>query len=90
MHLHCHIREVLLDYDPVYAFWLFSYEGYNGILGNQPTSNRSIEPQLMRRFNNDNQAFSLTLPEDFSDAFSAANIQLGDARVIGSVSSTMN
>ena len=41
----------------------------------------------MRRFNNDSQAFSLTLPEDFSDAFSAANIQLGD---IGSVSSTMN
>ena len=32
----------------------------------------------------------LALPENFSDAFSAANVQLGDARVIGSVLSTMN
>ena len=31
MHMHCHIREVLLDYGPVYSFWCFSYERYNGI-----------------------------------------------------------
>ena len=24
MHMHCHLKEVILDYGPVYAFWLFS------------------------------------------------------------------
>ncbi len=59
MHMHCHLKSVLLDYGPVFAFWLFSYERYNGILEHQPTSNRSIETQLMRRFqqNNISQAF---------------------------------
>ena len=40
IHMHCHLREVLLDYGPVQEFWLFSFERYNGILGNQPTNNR--------------------------------------------------
>lgn len=47
MHLHGHMKEVLKDYGPVYAFWLFSYERYNGILGNQPNNNKAIETQLM-------------------------------------------
>lgn len=47
MHMHCHLKEVLLDYGPVYGFWLFSYERYNGILQHQPTSNR-VEIQIMR------------------------------------------
>ena len=50
MHMHCHLREVLLDYGPVYSYWLFSFVRYNGILGSQPTNNRSIEAQLMQRF----------------------------------------
>ncbi len=54
MHMHCHLKSVLLDYGPVFAFWLFSYERYNGILEHQPTSNRCIETQLMRRFLQDN------------------------------------
>ncbi len=39
---------------PIHNFWLFTFERYNGILGGQPTNNRSIELQLMRPFNNDN------------------------------------
>ena len=50
MHLHAHLKEVILDYGPIQEFWLFSYERYNGILGNQPSNNRHIEPQLMTRF----------------------------------------
>lgn len=38
MHMHCHLKSVILDFGPLYAFWLFSYERYNGILGNQPSS----------------------------------------------------
>ena len=34
----------------MHSFWLFPFERYNGILEGQPTNNRSIELQLMRRF----------------------------------------
>ena len=50
LHLHCHLRECLLDFGPVYSFWLFSFERENGILGSYPTNNRSIEVQLMRKY----------------------------------------
>ena len=50
LHLHAHIKQCLLDFGPVYEFWLFSFERFNGILGNQPNNNRLIEPQLMQRF----------------------------------------
>ena len=43
MHIHSHLNEVLLDYGAVHSFWLFCYERFNGILGNQPTNNRAVE-----------------------------------------------
>lgn len=39
---------------PMHSYWLFPFERYNGLLGNQPTNNRSIELQLMRHFQRDN------------------------------------
>ena len=69
MHMHCHLREVLQDYGPVYGFWLFSFERYNGILGHQPSSNRCIESQLMRCFLQDQIAFVPDYPEKFSNEF---------------------
>lgn len=33
IHLHCHLVDCILDFGPVYSFWLFSFERYNGILG---------------------------------------------------------
>ena len=50
MHLHCHLHSVLLDYGPVFGFWLFSFERYNGQLGSTLTNNRSVEIQFMRDF----------------------------------------
>ena len=50
MHLHLHLKEVFLDFGPAYAFWLYSFERYNGILGDYSTNSRTIESQLMRRF----------------------------------------
>lgn len=32
MHLHGHLKECVLDYGPVYNFWCFSFERFNGIL----------------------------------------------------------
>ena len=65
MHLHCHLQECIRDYGPIHSFWLFSFERYNGILGNYQTNNRSIEIQLMRRFKYENQ--NATPPDEFHD-----------------------
>lgn len=50
MHLHLHLKECILQYGPVYGFWAFSFERYNGILGEYNTNNRSITITLMRKF----------------------------------------
>ena len=70
MHMHGHLKEVVEDFGPVYAFWLFTYERYNGILGYQPNNNRGIEPQLMQRFLKDNFAYHFEFPKEFSEDFS--------------------
>ena len=50
IHLHTHLVECVLDYGPVYSFWLFSFECYNGILGKYGTNQHAVEIQLMRKF----------------------------------------
>lgn len=67
MHLHCHLRDVILDFGPIYSFWLFSYERFNGILQHQPTNNHCIEIQVMRRFIEDNIAYAFQPPDNFHD-----------------------
>ncbi|KAI9247972.1 hypothetical protein BDA99DRAFT_250587 [Phascolomyces articulosus] len=32
MHLHLHLKLTIIDYGPLYAYWLFAYERYNGYL----------------------------------------------------------
>ena len=62
MHLHGHLRDVILDYGPIQEYWCFSFERYNGILGKQPTNNRAIEPQLLQQFLIDNYSSSYEFP----------------------------
>lgn len=50
LHLHCQLCECILDFGPVYGFWCFSIERYNGILGAMHVNNHQIEVQLMRKF----------------------------------------
>ena len=40
LHLSLHLYECSSDYGPLYAFWCFSFERMNGILGNLSNSNR--------------------------------------------------
>ena len=47
IHLHAHLVDCIRDFGPMSSFWLFSFERYNGLLGNEPTNNRSIELQLI-------------------------------------------
>ena len=49
MHLHLHLEDCILDYGPLYAFWCYAFERYNGMLEGFPTNLRSIEPQLMKK-----------------------------------------
>ncbi|KAG2191165.1 hypothetical protein INT47_006510 [Mucor saturninus] len=51
MHLHMHLRESMLDFGPVYAFWLYSFERYNGKLKNIKTNRRNgFEVTFMKVF----------------------------------------
>lgn len=52
MHLHLHLKNCFLDYGPAHAFWYFSFECYNGLLGSYPTNQKNIELQIMRKFIN--------------------------------------
>ena len=86
MHLHCHLKDVLLDFGPAQEFWLFSFERYNGILGKQRTNNHAIEEQLMKRFIRDNLIYSYEFSNDFHEEFSF--ILLAD-KFVESVSETL-
>ena len=66
IHMHCHLVECVKDFGPMNSFWLFSFERYNGILGDKPTNNRAIESQLLKRFVEENFNLQLLLTADIS------------------------
>ena len=66
-------------------FWLFSFERYNGILGKQPSNNRSIEPQLMHSFLRDNLVSCLTYPTDFQEEFANVCNAVSKDQLVGSL-----
>lgn len=76
MHLHGHLVECLRDYGPVYSFWLFSFERYNGHLGALPSNNRAVEVQFMRRFLRDSfvHAFEFPWASNFEHFWRVINI----------------
>jgi hypothetical protein len=69
MHLSCHLSSCILDYGPLHNFWLFAFERFNGLLGKLPNNNRSIEVQMMRRFQYDADSMSLSTPDLFHEEF---------------------
>ena len=69
MHLHGHLKECVLDYGPIYNFWCFSFERFNGILSSFKTNNRCIEIQLMRKLLSDHFVSSASLPNEFEEHF---------------------
>ena len=68
MHLHTHTLDCILDYGPVYSFWLFSFERYNGLLGDYITNQRSPEIQL-RKFIGDQLVKEIPLSKLFEVNF---------------------
>lgn len=88
MHMHCHLQECVKDYGPLHGFWLFSFERFNGLLGQQPNNNRSVEVQLMDRFVRETVLASIVTPEEFKDDFSS--IFCSGPQTTGAVSDTLS
>ena len=50
MHMHAHLRQCVEDVGPVYSFWCFSFERYNGILESLQKTWHAPEVQIMEKF----------------------------------------
>ena len=70
MHLHCHLKDCILDFGPVYSFWLFGFERLNGVLGSYHTNCHDISLQLMRRFTASAYHSIDKLPIEYKDKLS--------------------
>ena len=95
MHMYLHLAGCLQDFGPLHhAFWLYSFERYNGLLSKQPTNNHSIEVQLIKRFLRDNAhldllnaAESVPLATQFRDIVCGHAMQFNSTSVSGIESS---
>ena len=67
LHLHGHLKQCILDFGPIYSFWLFPYERLNGILGSYHTNCHDISLQLMRRYSSSSYHSSHIWPTEFRD-----------------------
>ena len=50
MHMACHIKDCVLDYGPLSAFWAFSFERFNGTLERTKKSWCGPEKQMLSKF----------------------------------------
>ncbi len=71
-HMSCHLKECIEDFGPIYCFWLFAFERFNGFLGDYRTNNKGLEVTLMRKVLSDCSLASKTfdLPDSFFDSCS--------------------
>ena len=89
MHMHTHLLDCILDYGPVYAFWLFSFERYNGYLGSYPSSKRNIEVQMCRRFIEGQVLKNIPKPSMFNDEFDVSFNNF-DQKDVGALADTVS
>ena len=62
MHLHLHLKQMLLDFGPTHTTWCYAYERFNGFLGSYHTNHKAIEPQIMKRFLQHQGIYSSSVP----------------------------
>ena len=87
-HLHCHLKESILDFGTVYSFWFFSFERFNGILEHFPSNNRNIEICLMHRFLTEFKLSSVDLPDEHKEEFHAVYQSVAGNALRGSLMET--
>ena len=63
MHMHCHLKDCIMDVGPLHLFWCFSFERYNGILEKMQKTWQSPEIQLAQKFCNLQMLSLLDLPD---------------------------
>ena len=90
MHLHDHIEQCILDYGPVYNFWLFAFERYNRILESFPSNNRCVEIQFVQRFTREIFLYTSSLPQQFESDFHDVVSSLVTPVVQGSLQSSFH
>ena len=73
MHLHLHLSECLLDYGPVYGFWCYAFERFNGTLGRYPTNLKQIEVQLMKKCIIHQEVCTQQFPKEHETLFNLLN-----------------
>lgn len=75
MHLHCHLAECVYDFGPIYSFWCFSFERYNGLLGSYTSNKKDVEIQIMNHFVSHSELEDMSMNETdvFSDLFQQLN-----------------
>ncbi len=71
-HMSLHLKESIMDFGGVYSTWLFSFERFNGFLGDYHNNNKGIEVTLMRKVLADCAlaSKSFEIPKDFFDSCS--------------------
>ena len=73
MHLHCHLRESILDVGLVYSFWCFSFERYNGFREGMQKTWQAPEVQLFTKVINLQFILNMesppTAPSSVTDTF---------------------
>ncbi|OAD68354.1 hypothetical protein PHYBLDRAFT_173352 [Phycomyces blakesleeanus NRRL 1555(-)] len=63
MHLHLHLCETIRDFGPVYGYWLFGFERYNGLLKNVNTNRKDFfEVTYMNSFVQDTFKVAYCMP----------------------------
>ena len=89
IYMQVHLTQVVQEYGPLYALWLFAFERYNGVLGDINTNNMQIEGQIMARFLEASLADSLQdeVPKDYEGHI--ARLLKSMKRVNRSVAETM-
>ena len=80
MHLHCHIRETILNYGPVYSTWCFAFERFNGIFESFQKNRIYPEVQLMGKFLRFQDIITMdmpcNLPSELNDCFQTHSIKM--------------
>lgn len=89
MHMHTHLVECIVDFGPIYSFWLFAFERFNGILGAYHRNNKNIEQQMFKRFELVQKIRSVETPSNFMPNLTSCfeNIVSED---VGSLSCTLS
>ncbi|OAD75965.1 hypothetical protein PHYBLDRAFT_142948 [Phycomyces blakesleeanus NRRL 1555(-)] len=72
MHLYLHLKESIQDFGPIYSFWLFSFECFNGVLKGFQTNQKSgFEKTYMKKFikNSSKAQFHLAIIKTCHNSF---------------------